>query len=240
MDEPTGGQFNGNLVSLHTGNECTLNTAHQTQTGITSWTNCTVDYAAGNDGCRIEMNQTTPLNSKTVIPTTGPALNKAQGGLFAMERDLSTNGTGIRVWYFPHSQVPDNLKAGSQRIDTSSWGTPAADFPVSSCASNFGNMSIVFDITLCVYWASNTYNVSGCNKSFPSCAFQVGQNGSSYSEAYWAVSDVRAFVNTGSGSSGSSGSSGAKSGKKGAASLVRTGTLAVIISVVGLGVSLLL
>lgn len=201
----TGGQFDGNLVSLHTGGSCTFETSQQNQTGITDFTNCTVDYATGNNGCRVEMNHTTALGSKSIIPTTGPKLNQAQGGLFAMERNLSSGGTGIRVWYFQHDNVPDNLKPGSPSVDTSTWGVPSADFPVASCASQFGNMSLVFTNTLCGDWAGNTYNISGCNKYFPSCAFQVGQNGSSYSEAYWTVNDVRAFAKSQDGSGGSSG-----------------------------------
>ena len=46
-------------------------------------------------------------------------------------------------------------------------------------------------------WAANTYNASGCNQKFPACSYQVGYNGSSYSEAYWQVSSLRAYTSGG-------------------------------------------
>lgn len=229
-------QFNGNLVSLHTGGDCSFNPSQQHQTGITSFTNCTVDYSTGNEGCRVEMNQTTVLGGKSTVPTTNAALNKAQGGLFAMERDLSSNGTGIRVWFFPHDQVPNNLKSGSQEVDTGSWGQAAVDFPVTSCASSFGKMSMVFDITLCGAWAGATYAQSGCTANFSACSAQVGQNGSSYKEAYWAVNDVRAFSKAG----GASSDAGGHSSQKGIANTIHAGSSALFaIALTALGVALL-
>jgi beta-glucanase (GH16 family) len=37
-------QFAGTLTSLHTANNCVIDKSKQMQTGVTSYTNCTVDY----------------------------------------------------------------------------------------------------------------------------------------------------------------------------------------------------
>jgi hypothetical protein len=141
----------------------------------------------GNNGCRVESNGTSAA-------TWGSSFNSAGGGLFATERSLGSAGNGIRVWYWPQSQIPADLRAGSNSVDPSGWGTPSVDFPVADgCHSDFSAMSFVFDITLCGDWAANTYNASGCAAQFPACSFQVGYNGSSYRNAYWQVADLRVF-----------------------------------------------
>ena len=41
------------------------------------------------------------------------------------------------------------------------------------------------------------YNASGCNAQYPFCAYQVGNNGSSFNQAYWAINDLRVFASGG-------------------------------------------
>ena len=164
-----------NLVSLHTANSCIL--SNQKQTGVTDLTQCQVDYATGNTGCRVEMNQT---NS----PTWGKSFNDAGGGVFVMERSLGSAGNGVRVWHWSQSQAPASVKSGSQSLDVSTFGTPASDMPIANmCHSDCGSLALVLDITLCGDWAGQTYNQSGCNLQFPACSFQVGYNGSSYNQS---------------------------------------------------------
>ncbi|KDN48848.1 glycoside hydrolase family 16 protein [Tilletiaria anomala UBC 951] len=164
------------------------------QSGITSYANCTVDYSTGNNGCRVEMNQATITGSSAVVPTWGTELNQAGGGVFATERSMGSAGHGVCVWYWPQSSVPTDLKVGSQSVDPSTWGTPAVDMPIANiCHSNFGQQSLVLDITPCGDWAGSTYNQSGCNLQYTACSYQVGYNGSSYNQSYWGINDVRVF-----------------------------------------------
>lgn len=62
-----------------------------------------------------------------------------------MERSLGTQGNGVSVWAWNQgdSSIPDALKSGVQSLDSSSFGTPAAHFPVatSSCVGDFGTHS---------------------------------------------------------------------------------------------------
>lgn len=80
-----------------------------------------------------------------------------------MERSLGSTGNGIRVWFWPNGSEPADLKSGSTSVDTSTWGTPGADFDVADgCHSDFGDHKITFDITLCGDWAGETVGYPCC------------------------------------------------------------------------------
>nr|BAM29293.1 GPI-anchored 1,3-beta-glucanase [Ustilago esculenta] len=186
-------EYNGNLVSVHTNTSCTIPKTISGQSGTISYTNCSA-FVSGNTGCRIEMNGTS-------TPTWGRKLNRAGGGLVAMERSFGTTGNGVRVWYFPNnspSTLPADLKNGSTSVSTDNWPQPNAYLPIASCYADFTPHKIVFDITLCGDWAGNTYNQSGCNAQYPACSYQVGYNGSSFNQSFWEVESLRLYTIGGS------------------------------------------
>ncbi|EST04752.1 Concanavalin A-like lectin/glucanases superfamily [Kalmanozyma brasiliensis GHG001] len=185
-------EYNGNLVSAHTSSVCTIPSSNAGETGVVAYTNCSA-YAPTNPGCRVEANGTS-------TPTWGKALNRAGGGIIAMERSFGTTGKGVRVWYFPNSSpssLPSDLASSSTQVNTDNWGTPNAYLPITDCSSDFGPHKIIFDITLCGDWAGNSYNQSGCNAQYPACSYQVGYNGSSFNQSYWEVESLRLFTEGG-------------------------------------------
>lgn len=182
-------QYAGNLASIHTNTSCTIPSTISSESGTVAYTNCSA-FAPSNPGCRVEMNGTS-------TPTWGSALNKAGGGIIAMERSFGTTGSGVRVWYFPNSSpnsLPSDLKNGSTTVSPDNWGTPSAHFPVAYCYNDFGPHKIIFDITLCGDWAGNTYAQSGCGAQYPACSYQVGYNGSSFNQSYWEVESLRLYT----------------------------------------------
>lgn len=183
-------QYTSNLVSLHTEKTCVVPKS-SSATGVLAYPDCgNADY-----GCRYELNGT----SGATAANTGPAFNKAGGGIYAMERALGSTGNGIRIWFWPQGSEPSDLKSGSQSVDPSNWGNPAAEFGIASeCASQFGPHQVTFDVTLGGNWAATTYNQTDCANTYGPITSQVAYNGSSYDEAYWAVDSVRVFAQGGS------------------------------------------
>lgn len=185
-------QYPANLVSVHTNTSCTIPTTISGQSGTVAYSNCSA-YQPSNPGCRVETNGTS-------TPTWGRALNRAGGGIIAMERSFGTTGKGVRVWYFPNnkpSAIPSDLSSSSTTLSTDAWPTPNAYLPISSCYADFEPHKIVFDITLCGDWAGNSYNQSGCNAQYPSCSYQVGYRGESFNRSYWEVESLRLYTKGG-------------------------------------------
>lgn len=191
--ENANNEYKANLVSVHTNTSCTIPSTISDAYGTVAYTNCSA-FAPSNPGCRVEMNGTSN-------PTWGTALNRAGGGIIAMERSFGTTGKGVRVWYFPNnspSSLPSDLKRSSTSVNTDNWPKPNAYLPISSCYADFAPHKIVFDITLCGDWAGNTYNQSGCNAQYPACSYQVGYNGSSFNQSYWELESLRLYTDGGS------------------------------------------
>ncbi|KAJ1022087.1 hypothetical protein NDA18_005321 [Ustilago nuda] len=227
--ENANNEYKANLVSAHTSSSCTIPNSISDATGTVAYTNCSA-YAPSNPGCRVEMNGTS-------TPTWGTALNRAGGGIIAMERSFGTTGKGVRVWYFPNnspSTLPSDLKRSSTSVNTDNWPTPNAYLPISSCYADFAAHKIIFDITLCGDWAGNTYNQSGCNAQYPACSYQVGYNGSSFNQSYWEVESLRLFTE-GGGTANAKNSpqtaSSQKSTQSGEMSLVTSASSKVLASV---------
>lgn len=53
------------------------------------------------------------------------------------------------VYVTQRKDIPTALSSGSNTVDTSSWGTPAAAFTSCNISDYFGPQQLVFDITLC-------------------------------------------------------------------------------------------
>ena len=111
------------------------------------------------------------------------------------------------MWFFPRGSIPADLTAGGS-VDPSTWSTPTAAYPVSSCAlSNFGPQQMILTTTLCGQWAglpsvysqscgTGTANASSCYLEnvrsqclcLPADRLQVINAGNpEYAEAYWSI-----------------------------------------------------
>ncbi|KAI9058735.1 glycoside hydrolase family 16 protein [Trametes sanguinea] len=178
-----------NQMALHTPPGCTQ-PSDVTQLGKTTGTDCSagVDSATG---CAVE--ETQPNSFGTDFVSAG-------GGVWATQFDVS----GINIWFWTRKSVPDSVTNAKDTIDTSSWGTPSAAWPASSCdiTKSFDAQQLVIDITLCGDWAGqpNIYQ-STCggplgNSTVDICYIDnvINTNGSNYANAYFEISSIKVFT----------------------------------------------
>ncbi|KAK0532518.1 hypothetical protein OC842_003267 [Tilletia horrida] len=221
----------GNVVTLRASN-CLIPTQIPSQLSSSTVINgnCTwlgQGYFTNGDGCEVGMG--------TDPPTWGQGLNANGGGIYAMVRDMSPNGSGISVWYFKQGSEPADLKLGSNSMEPIKWGTPAVHMDVAStCKTELGSHNIVFDMSIGI--DVNVGYKDGISPGNSSC-FVGTQNLSAleyyvatarFPEAYWQVNNIRVFTPSkysnstasGSGNGGNSGNSAGNGGEKtGTASL---------------------
>ncbi|KAI0772345.1 concanavalin A-like lectin/glucanase domain-containing protein [Trametes elegans] len=228
-------QMTYNQMALHTQNGCTQ-PASVTQTGTTSATNCSTDA-----GCTVAEKQDNSF---------GAGFASAGGGVWAAQIDTS----GIFIWFWSRNNVPTSVSQASDSIDTSSWGTPSAAYPSSSCDINqfFAPQQLVIDITLCGDWAGETsvyQSTCGGDGTATACYIDnVINNGTNYANAYFEISSIKAFSNstplvatvsggstvfvsataTSSGASGTSSSGSGSGSNAGATAVARTAVQAYL------------
>ncbi|KAG2365089.1 glycoside hydrolase family 16 protein, partial [Suillus spraguei] len=158
-----------NQMSLHTETGCTAVSQNQTSTLVTS-TNCS--YASNEDqGCIV----TDPSTN-----SYGAGFASSGGGAFVTEMA----STGINIWFFSRSEIPSSLSNNDSTIDTSTFGTPVANWPSTGCniTEFFQPQKLIFDITLCGGICYNNW---------------VMGNGTDYDNAYFEVASVRVFSTEG-------------------------------------------
>ncbi|KAM5531517.1 hypothetical protein V8D89_014842 [Ganoderma adspersum] len=184
--------YTNNQVTVHTNPGCTIpstdpNVLNMTGSFVTA-TDCGVSTTS-NTGCGIRASQTNSF---------GAAFNSAGGGVFAALWDV----TGWKVWFFTRSAIPGDISNGAPL--PTSWGTPMADFPSTSCDAFkfFYQHSAVFDTTLCGQWGDGVWVADTSPGQAQTCAQRTGVascedfvrgNGASFSEAYWEVKSVKIY-----------------------------------------------
>ncbi|TRM56939.1 glycoside hydrolase family 16 protein [Schizophyllum amplum] len=187
-DWPTGGEidtFEGvnmvtmNQMALHTEEGCTQNSPSQSSTLVNS-TDC--NYQANeNEGCVVTDPET---------QSYGEAFAKAGGGVWVTE----FAETGISIWFYQRSDVPDAISSNSSSIDTSSLGTPVANWPTGGCDIDtyFEAQSLIFDITLCGDFAGADNVFAETCTGYCYEDYVVG-DGSAYNNAYFDIASVRVY-----------------------------------------------
>ncbi|KAH9851281.1 concanavalin A-like lectin/glucanase domain-containing protein [Lenzites betulinus] len=172
-----------NQMALHTENGCTQ-ASSVTQSGTTGSTNCSTDA-----GCTV---------AETQANSFGETFATAGGGVWAAQIDTS----GIFIWFWTRDSVPSSVSSATDSIDPSSWGTPSASYPSSSCdiSEFFTPQQLVIDITLCGNWAgeASVYEATcGGDGTATACYLDnVITNGSNYANAYFEIAYIKAFSNT--------------------------------------------
>ncbi|KAJ6562592.1 2 beta-glucanase [Mycena capillaripes] len=167
-----------NQATLHTNAGCTMPNS-RSETGTSVLNNCDV-AATQNSGCGVKLND---------ARSYGPTFNNNGGGWYAVERTNSF----IKVWFWPRNGgVPSDISSGSTSVNTANWGTPAANFPATSCpiSSKFGSHNIIINLTFCGDWAGSVYGSSGCPSS---CEDFVNNNPSAFTNAYFEFNSLRIF-----------------------------------------------
>ncbi|KIY43839.1 hypothetical protein FISHEDRAFT_52708, partial [Fistulina hepatica ATCC 64428] len=166
-------------ITLHTSDDCTLDTSITLAADVSiGGTECT-SSSSDDDGCDFTDSDTSSF---------GEGFNAAGGGVYAH----IVNSTGIYVWFFSRSDIPDDIAAGEPVPD--SWSTPIAFFSNSSCdiASHFNAQNIVLDITLCGDWAGEVFSSSTCASTFSTCA-DVVTDPSNYPNAAFTINYIKVF-----------------------------------------------
>lgn len=196
-----------NGVTLHTGPGCSIGANTNTSpnigssnmnlntngaaadtafSGSVSTSNCDINAAgqAQNAGCSIATSDKSSY---------GDGLNSIQGGIYATEWTSDV----IKIWYFPRSKVPSNIDSAP---DPSSWGTPMASFPSTSCDidANFKDHQIVFDTTFCGAWAGSVWSQDAtCSAKAATCQEFVQNNPDAFTEAFWTINSLKVFTSNG-------------------------------------------
>ncbi|KAG6369710.1 hypothetical protein JVT61DRAFT_13687 [Boletus reticuloceps] len=112
----------------------------------------------------------------------GPNFNYNGGGWYAVDR--SPTYIAIYFWERGSTSVPSQVEYPVDKVDTSTWGTPAAYFPNTNCdfPSHFGPMNFIINLAFCGDWAGSVYSSSGCPSN---CVDFVNKNPSAFSNAYF-------------------------------------------------------
>ncbi|RMZ77100.1 hypothetical protein DV737_g4537, partial [Chaetothyriales sp. CBS 132003] len=134
------------------------------------------------DGCGV---------SDTSSANYGAAFNSNGGGVYAMDWTSSS----IKLYFFPRSSIPSDISYGWPT--PSNWGTPYAVFGgdgLCNIDANFADMRIIFDITFCGDFGSDTWG-NGCaaKTGVDQCYKYVPVNPSAFAETYWDVSYVKVY-----------------------------------------------
>ncbi|WVQ93687.1 hypothetical protein IAU59_000763 [Kwoniella sp. CBS 9459] len=167
-----------NQATLHTSSGCTMPN-HINATGTQLDTNCAIT-SSENLGCGVRDRRSESF---------GGAFNREQGGWVAMQRAED----GIQMWFWPrHSNVPEDVKKGDQKVNPDKWGTPFAAFPSTHCSisDHFDQHKIIFTTTLCGDWAGATYGQSGCPGT---CQSHVDGYPGAFQYAYWKINALRVY-----------------------------------------------
>jgi hypothetical protein len=167
-----------NQMTLHTAPGCTVSVGPGGQTG-TSVGDPNCGDGGGNNGCGVV---------DYVGTSYGTGFDAAGGGVYATEWTSSW----IKVWYFPYSQLPADIKSGNP--NPSGWGTPQANFGGCAFDNYFKNLQIIFDNTFCGAWAGNVWSQAvSCSSQNPSCINFVASEPQVYSIAYWLVNSIKVY-----------------------------------------------
>ncbi|KAG8699604.1 hypothetical protein FRC08_005190 [Ceratobasidium sp. 394] len=171
-------------MALHTTQGCTLAQGTQVTGKIVS--NDCFNGTNGNQGCIVQ---------GASDATYGAGFAAAGGGVYALE--WSSEGNGIRIWFFQRGSIPADVSGDSP--NPSGWGTPTAAWPESGCNSSqfFGAQTLILDITLCGNFAGSPQIFQGTCQGVCTDLIKTPSN---YNNAYFDISYIRVFSDGTSGS----------------------------------------
>jgi len=173
-------QVTMNQMALHTNTGCNLDQSSASLTGIVNSTDCAAADNS-NQGCVV----TNPSTQ-----SYGAAFAQAGGGVFVTEFAEK----GISIWFFTRSSVPSSLQNGTGNIDTSTLGTPVANYPSQGCnpATFFEPQHLIIDITLCGEFAGNAQVFAQTCTGTCYNDYVIGPP-STYDNAYFEIKSIRAY-----------------------------------------------
>ncbi|KAL7419058.1 hypothetical protein Q5752_005894 [Cryptotrichosporon argae] len=212
-DWPAGGEIDiveqvnqatTNQLALHTeGGGCLASDAVAISGGALTNTNCSVAYNS-DQGCTVEA---------TGNDTYGAGFAAAGGGVYVTEFAEEY----IRIWFYTRSAVPPAISQTADSIDTSTLGTPIAEYDTTTCDidSYFGKQTLTIDITLCGDWAGVASVLEetcpaliGTNTCYTT--YVINDQEATYANAYFEINYINVYSNS-TASSNASEPSGAAS-----------------------------
>ncbi|KAF8587682.1 glycoside hydrolase family 16 protein [Ramaria rubella] len=173
-------QVTHNQITLHTEPGCELDQSAATFTGTVNSTDCS-SSANSNQGCIITDPDT---------QSYGAAFAQAGGGVYVTEFAEK----GISVWFFPRASVPASLQNDNGTVDTSTLGTPVANYSSKGCNTDtfFEPQNLIIDITLCGDFAGDpTIFAQTCSGTCYN-DFVIGPP-STYDNAYFEIKSIKTF-----------------------------------------------
>ncbi|KAL7411364.1 hypothetical protein BDY24DRAFT_443256 [Mrakia frigida] len=150
--------------------------------GTAGNTDCSHKFTTS--GCQI-------YDNAAVGSTYGNGFNAQGGGVWALLWD----GDGIKIWSFPASSIPTNIR--SRTPDPTTWGVPNGAWAPTSCDpyKYFTKHRLVLDITICGDWAGDgsAYPSSGC----PGTCLEQVMNPAVYAASRFKINSIRTYTASG-------------------------------------------
>ncbi|BGP44227.1 hypothetical protein JCM10450v2_000038 [Rhodotorula kratochvilovae] len=184
-----------NGMSVHTTTGCWAGSSGYTgeamMTDASQALNCDSD-ATDAQGCGFRTKEN---------HTAGLGANYGMGGVYALEWATS----GIKMWYFPRSEIPSDLKR--KNPEPSSWKKPTLFVDEANCSpiSNyFSAQTWVINTEICGTWADGVWNSdnSYAGQNEGSCASRTGYStcaeyalaeSPDFKHAYWRIGSLSVY-----------------------------------------------
>ncbi|AAW46063.1 hypothetical protein CNBJ0500 [Cryptococcus deneoformans B-3501A] len=178
-----------NMIALHTSgaSSCTIPTTSPSPfSGTVSYPNCDNSQNYGS-GCTVYDRNTNSY---------GREFAEAGGGVYVAEFAKD----GIRVWFMTRSAIPTAIQVNATQIDTSTLGTPVAEYPSSSCdiANLFGPQTLTINIALCGDYAglpSELQRTCPALVGDATCytTYVINDGSTTYAQAYFEINYVNVY-----------------------------------------------
>ncbi|GAA6024997.1 hypothetical protein JCM10207_002108 [Rhodosporidiobolus poonsookiae] len=133
------------------------------------------------------------------LNTAGIGANPSRGGLYALEWARA----GLKAWYFPRDDVPQDLKEG--RPDPEAWGTPSMWIAREGCEPEvyFGPQTWVVNTQICGNWPNGVWDTDNsyagqegscaADTGYATCEEYVRNTPEDFEHAYWRIGSFRIY-----------------------------------------------
>ncbi|GAA5955204.1 hypothetical protein JCM8115_001881 [Rhodotorula mucilaginosa] len=201
-DWPNGGEIDlveyvslqsKNGFSVHTGPGCWAGSTGYSAEGMLAGANslnCDA-HATDSQGCGFRTTQNA---------TCGVGANAKGAGVYALE----WSSAGIKAWYFPRGQVPQDIK--DKNPNPWSWSTPDMYIAAEGCnpSTYFQPQTLVVNSNICGTWPEGVWHTDGdySGQSSGSCAALTGadtcrdyvlNSAHDFSHAYWRIKSFSVY-----------------------------------------------
>ncbi|GAA5894171.1 uncharacterized protein JCM6883_003741 [Sporobolomyces salmoneus] len=160
-----------NRYAVRTPSSCSLTPQAKSQA---------VSHCPAGVDCSLQGEDTPPPNK---------TMNRDGDGIIAVQ----LGDSGINVWQWSRSQIPQDVASGSPRHQ--GWSDPVASWKASSCdiASTFRDLRLA---TRCGAWRGqetpSLENFGTCSSSYPTCEAAV-RDSTNFAQAFFEINSVKVY-----------------------------------------------